>query len=71
MINLTYINNILLFDDIYYSIGEIFKIGDDQVCVQLYNDKYNSMYQFLAYDTTINDVIQTSADMIIETLKNG
>lgn len=71
MINLTYINNILVFDDINYSIGDIFKIGDDQVCVQLYNDIYNSMYQFVAYDTTINDVIQTSADMIIETLKNG
>lgn len=71
MIELYYLNNILTFDSIDYTIDSIEKQNDELVGLNLVNDIYNFQYVVVANDVIINGVLQTSADMIIETLSNG
>jgi citrate lyase alpha subunit len=68
MIDLIFINNILIFDEIEYSITEISKNDDFGVTIFLSGVEYQFYYTFRANDVTINGVLQTSADMIINTL---
>ena len=71
MAYLTYINSVLTFRNIQYQITDITKSSEVSVFVSLQNEEYNSIIAFVANETTINDILQTSADMIIETLTNG
>lgn len=71
MISLKYSNNILEYQGDNYQISSIEKIEENYVNVHIYSEIYNCILGLFSYDTSINDVIQTSADMIIETLSNG
>lgn len=71
MISLKYSNNILEYQGDNYQISSIEKIEENYVNVHIYSEIYNCILGLFPYDTSINDVIQTSADMIIETLSNG
>lgn len=71
MVELLFNNNILLLDSIDYRIEEMGKNDDMVVTIHLINDVYNTYYTVKAYAVKINGIIQTSADMIIQTLSNG
>ena len=40
------------------------------VYVNIYNEIYNEIIGLLSNETTINGVLQTSSEMIVETLSN-
>jgi len=71
MIYLLYVNNILEYQGDNYKILSVEVIDKNLVHVHIYNDQYNCIIGLVANETTINDVLQTSADMIFETLTNG
>jgi hypothetical protein len=68
MINLLYYNPILNLDGNNYEISSIDLIDDEIAYLNLFSDKYNFTYAVIANETTINGVLQTSAQMIIDTL---
>ena len=70
MIELILKDNKLTLSDIVYSFDDIQLIDENQVNIHLYNSEYNSIYALISNETTINGVLQTSAQMIIDTL-NG
>jgi len=71
MINLIYNNPLLTLDGNNYEISSIDLISDEIAYLNLFNDKYNFTYGVVANETTINGVLQTSAQMIIDTLTNA
>lgn len=71
MIILNYTDNILNLDSIGYTIESIEKQADILVALNLVNDVYNFQYVVAANEVTINGILQTSAQMIIDTLSNG
>jgi len=68
MINLLYNNPILTLNGNSYEISSIDLIDDEIAYLNLFSDKYNFTYAFVANEITINGVLQTSAQMIIDTL---
>lgn len=68
MIYIEFVNNILTLDGIEYQVDGLDKHDNSVVDIHLVNDVYNYFYTVVAYETTINGVLQTSADMIIQTL---
>jgi hypothetical protein len=68
MINLLYNNPILTLNGNSYEISSIDLIDDEIAYLNLFSDKYNFTYAVVANETTINGVLQTSAQMIIDTL---
>ena len=71
MIYLLYNNPILTLDGNDYQIASIDLISDEIAYLNLFSDKYNFTYAVVANETTINEVLQTSAQMIIDTLTNA
>jgi hypothetical protein len=72
MIYLEYINGLLIYKNNSYSIERLEKIDAEMVDVDSCNSAGNRFDTTLISNyVTINDIIQTSADMIIETLSNG
>ena len=71
MVELLYKNQILEYKGDFYTIVSLDRIDDNLVHVHIMNQIYNSIIALVANDTIINGIIQTSADMIIETLSNG
>ncbi len=71
MIYLLYNNPILTLDGNDYEIASIDLISDEIAYLNLFSDKYNFTYAVVANETTINGVLQTSAQMIIDTLTNA
>lgn len=71
MIILNYTDNILNLDSIGYTIESMEKQADTLVALNLVNDVYNFQYVVAANEVTINGIVQTSAQMIIDTLSNG
>lgn len=71
MADLEYINNVLFLNGNSYKITDINKTSDTNVLIGIENDVYVSIILLVANEVNINDVLQTSADMIIETLSNG
>lgn len=71
MIYLIYNNPILNLNEINYEISSIDLISDQIAYLNLFSDKYNFTYGVVANETTINGVLQTSAQMIIDTLTNA
>lgn len=63
-------NSLLTYRGQTYRIGTMSIIGD-AVMVQLIDNESDFNITLVSNETTINDVLQTSADMIIETLSNG
>jgi hypothetical protein len=71
MLELIYINQILTFRDIDYNVVNLEATSDVNVLVTIENDIYLSVIALVANETTINGVLQTSAQMIIDTLTNA
>lgn len=71
MVELFYENQILQYKGDFYTIVSLEIIDDNLVHVHIMNQIYNSIIALVANDTTINDVIQTSAQMIYDTLSSN
>jgi hypothetical protein len=71
MTELIYINGILTLNGIDYSISNLEATSEVNVLVTIQNDIYFSIYALAANETTINGILQTSAQMIIDTLTNA
>jgi len=63
-------NDIIILSEVAYSFDSVELIDENQVNIHLFNDQYNSIYALVSNDVTINGVLQTSGQMIIDTL-NG
>jgi hypothetical protein len=70
MIILTLENNKIGLDGFLYSFDDVALIDENLVNVHLFTDVYNFIYALVANDVTINGVLQTSGQMIFDTL-NG
>ena len=68
MLELTYINNILTFDGIDYTIVNLEISTEFVVFATIENQSYFSVIALVANETTINGVLQTSAQQIIDSL---
>jgi hypothetical protein len=68
MIELIYINELLTFNGIEYTVANLEATSDINVLAIIENDIYVSVIALVAEETMINGVLQTSAQMIIETL---
>ena len=68
MIELIYINELLTFNGIEYTVANLEATSDINVLAIIQNDIYVSVIALVAEETLINGVLQTSAQMIIETL---
>jgi hypothetical protein len=70
MEELTYLDNQLNYRGQFYQVGDSM-IMDDAVFLNLFDTENNFKVIIVANQTSINGVIQTSAQMIIETLTNA
>jgi hypothetical protein len=68
MLELTYINNLLTFDGIIYTIVNLEISTEFIVFATIENQSYFSVIALVANETTINGVLQTSAQQIIDSL---
>jgi hypothetical protein len=71
MLDLIFTNNILEFRDDFFKISSVDLVDINMVHVHIYNEIYNEIIGVTANRTTINGVLQTSAQMIIDTLTNA
>ena len=71
MINIEFTNDTIILDSIKYQLESMIGHDDSIVNLHLVNDVYDTYYTIVANNVTINGVLQTSADMIFETLSNG
>lgn len=70
MIDIIFENNTVVLEGIVYNFKDVEILDDVSTSVNLFNDIYNTIYVFIANDVTINGVLQTSGQMIFNTL-NG
>ena len=70
MEELTYLDNQLNYRGQFYQVGDSM-IMDDVVVTNLFDAENNFNVILVANQTSINEVIQTSAQMIIDTLTNA
>lgn len=68
MLELIYINELLTFNGIEYTVANLEATSDINVLAIIQNDIYVSVIALVAEETLINGVLQTSAQMIIDTL---
>lgn len=68
MLELIYINELLTFNGIEYTVSSLEEISHINVLAIIQNDIYVSVIALIAEETIINGVVQTSAQMIIDTL---
>lgn len=71
MIELIFTNSLLSWDGNLFQVAYLYTDGDINANLNLFNDENNFWILFLANQTTINGVLQTSAQMIIDTLTNA
>jgi hypothetical protein len=71
MEEVTFINNIINYRGYDYSIGFVELGSDISAIVNLLNDPYTFNIALFENETTINGVLQTSAQMIFDTLTNA
>jgi len=67
---LTFIDNIMTFRGQEFTCGESYFEGDAAI-INIKNDLNDCFVIFVSNHTSINGVIQTSAQMIIDTLANA
>lgn len=70
MINLTCENGILIYDSQELTYPDFFVVGDF-VNINLVNEQNDIWMLLQVNQTTINGILQTSAQMIIDTLTNA
>lgn len=68
MTELSYINKILNFNNINYEVIDIQATSDINVLTTIQNEIYLLTIAVVANETTINGVLQTSSEMIVDTL---
>ena len=61
-------NDTIILNGITYSYDDVELIDENQVNIHLFNNEYNSIYALVANSVKINGVLQTSGQMIIDTL---
>ena len=71
MIELIFTNSILSWNGNLFQVVDSYTDGDINANLNLMNEYNNFWVLFLANQTTINGVIQTTAQMIIDTLTNA
>jgi hypothetical protein len=71
MIEIIFTNGIFIIDGNSYQILSMNLRGETMAYVHIYNDVYNETIGLLENETTINGVLQTSGQMIIDTLSNA
>jgi hypothetical protein len=71
MLELIFINELLTFNGIVYTVSNLELSSEDVVSATITNDIYLSVIALVANQTAINGVLQTSAQMIIDTLTNA
>jgi hypothetical protein len=71
MIELIFTNSLLSWNGNLFEVIDSYQDGNVNANVRLVNDDNNFWVLFLANETTINGVLQTSAQMIIDTLTNA
>lgn len=69
MKEIIFIDKILKIDNINYEVIDIDSTSEINVLVTIQNNIYLSIIALVANETSINGVIQTSSEMIVETLK--
>jgi hypothetical protein len=62
-------NGIFICRENIYELVEIIDEPEMNVLVSLKNEEYSFMIALVPNETSINGVIQTSSEMIVETLK--
>ena len=68
---ITQTGNKIVYRGIEYTVASA-EIGSDiVVLVQIYNDNLNPTIALVANATIINDVLQTSVEMLYKTITNG
>jgi len=70
MEELLYLDNQLNYRAQFFGIGQSVNLGDT-ILLNLYDFENNFNVVLVANQTTINGVLQTSAQMIIDTLTNA
>jgi len=63
--------NQIVYRGIEYTVASAEISSDIIVLVQLYNDDLNPTIGFAVNNTIINDVLQTSVEMLYKTITNG
>jgi len=71
MLELIFDNQLLLFNGLEYNVIDLQHSSEEVVLITIENDIYYSVIALVANQVTINGVLQTSAQMIIDTLTNG
>lgn len=71
MLELIYIDGILTFNGIEYIISNLEVSSENIVYATIQNDIYLSVIALVGNETIINGVLQTSAQMIIDTLSSN
>ncbi len=71
MLEFTYIKPIATISGVDYEIYHSEINAENSVSIRLRNDQYDFGILAIVNETIINGIIQTSADMIIETISNG
>ena len=71
MIELIFTNSLLSWNGNLFQVVDSYSDGEINANLNLVNDDNNFWVLFLANETTINGVLQTSAKMIIDTLTNA
>ena len=61
----------IIYRGIDYTVGSAEVTSDITVLVNIYNDDYNPTIALVANETIINDVLQTSVEMLYKTITNG
>ena len=70
MESILFSGGILNFNGGYYNLVEIISDPGQAVLVSLKNEQYQFTIALNANETTINGVLQTSCEMIVETLSS-
>jgi hypothetical protein len=71
MIELIFANSLLSWNGNLFQVVDSYADGEINANLNLVNEDNNFWVLFLANETTINGVLQTSAQMIINTLTNA
>lgn len=71
MLDLIYKNQLLAFNGLEYNVINMQHSSENVVLITIQNDIYTSVIALVANEVAINGILQTSAQMIIDTLSNG
>lgn len=71
MFEIIYNKPFAIINGIEYEVYEFAEAAPNSVTMLLRNDIYNWATSAISNETTINGILQTSAQMIIDTLSNG